>query len=167
MDLRSKLRWDQATPVRITGVIVVIISMYLEVFIDARGYRCAGWTLIYCFSAPFELIPRHLSVFSYARQLRDVAFGIFLGGSGLINPLLLLYLFIKPTRRVLVLALFGVLLADGACVFVVLLHAAPGIGFYVWVAGIILILAPPYKFEQQSEPPFSITGGFEEPASRA
>jgi hypothetical protein len=92
---------------------------------------------------PLALIPQHISIVGYARQLRDIPFGIFLGASGLINPLLLLYLFIKPTRRVLVLTLFGILLVNSACVFVVL-HTAPGMGFYVWTAGIMLILAPPY-----------------------
>lgn len=104
-----------------------------------RGYQCAYMTLQSCFAGLREFIPT-----PFHQDLRTATLDVFVGVSGLINPLLLLYLLFKPTWRIPVLLLFGVLLAEAVSVFTVF-RLMPGAGFFVWAIGIILILAPPYK----------------------
>ena len=66
---------------------------------------------------------------------------LFLASPGLINPLLLVYLFFERFRRTAALVVCGILVAD-AILVIAWLHQPPLIGFYAWIAGIVLILAP-------------------------
>lgn len=157
MDQASKFQWDRATSIRLAGVLLVIVSLPLKGFPphwrdvagtffigndSMRGHEWADITLRLCFEGLRELIPT-----PFARHLSETAREVFVGASGLINPLLLLYLFFKPSWRTPVLVIFGILVAEAISVFVVL-HRTPGTGFFMWVAGTILIIAPPYKHEK-------------------
>lgn len=118
--------------------------MFLRVFAGhdpMRGYQCAHITLSSFFNGLVEFIPT-----PFARHLDDATLDVFVGASGLINPLLILYLFFKPARRIPVLVTFGILLVEAIAVFVVF-RTVPGIGFFMWAAGTILIVAAPYKRE--------------------
>lgn len=108
-----------------------------------QGFQCAGWTLILFFETVGSLVFHPIANHSFA-LLREAGFMIFVSASGLINPGLLLYLAVKPTQRRWILFVFGILFVDAICVLAKL-HSPPSIGFFLWLAGIILTLAPRYR----------------------
>lgn len=144
MNLTSVLRPSASTAARLIGLILVIVSMFLPAVIvdpdSIPGYFCAFITLI----VPFNDGIRHIMGHSTAKQLISVIAGDALFSCGLINPLLLVYLFCRPTWRKPISLAIVILFID-AVYLLAKLRLPPRSGFFFWLAGIVLILVSAYK----------------------
>jgi uncharacterized membrane protein HdeD (DUF308 family) len=124
---------------RILGVLVYIAAFFLPACREAvgpsgdapevfRGSRCAWMTLVNTFNHEIWHSKYFLAVFS-----------------GWINPLILLYLilliipaFVWPRRLAASLILCFI---AGTWIFFSLIHLVPLVGHFLWIAGILMILA--------------------------
>jgi predicted membrane-bound dolichyl-phosphate-mannose-protein mannosyltransferase len=149
--------WQMNSPrsrriaIRAAGVLLVVISMFLPAVGDAGGnsvqhpavlpgYLCAYFTLMFMFKPVIDAVTRTEPIERWIQALRFIP----QFSCGLINPLLLLALFGKPAWRKPLLILIALLFID-----VVYLLAkftlVPKIGFFLWLAGIVLILMPSFR----------------------
>ena len=133
--------------VRIVGFVIFVVAFFLPAIqpSDSQGgpgsgpqvgWVCAGFAL-----APSAIL-LHPSQFLHGAANKDMTL-LF---SGWVNPLLLIYLLFSiwrrfvRTRRVLAVAILACLASTW--IFFVEVKFIPLIGHYLWVAGILAILAP-------------------------
>jgi hypothetical protein len=136
--------------IRAAGTLLVVISMFLPAVGHAGdnsaqhgdvlpGYLCAYFTLMFMFKPIIDAVTRP----EPGRWIQTIRF-IPWFSCGLINPLLLVALVGKPAWRKPLLILIALLFID-----VVYLLAeftlVPKIGFFLWLAGIVLILMPSFR----------------------
>jgi hypothetical protein len=138
---------------RILGLCAFLVSFFLPAVNTGdikphpvSGWLCAAMTLLFTAAIPG---------FLHVDSVSGLLYGIFGLLSGWVNPLILIYLFFafRGTRPRLRRNLLGaILICLSATVgFFVNVKIAPGgdtpgtlllVGYYVWVAGIILMLGP-------------------------